>query len=306
MNDFRKHFESFYNHPFIKSIASHKKWSVSDKNKRPIDIINYMTFNKISGAQTTDENSLVDLNTLCEVIPNAANHAYHMDVMIDDFVILDIEPTCPEDLRNELLKLPYIYGEYSLSGKGIHLIFPTPENFYDYPVATKKVALKEEHGWYEILLNHWVTFTRNMIEPATGDKSFEQIYAELAIEQKEVNRSEIDVDDLAPESPPKEDMILHTLFNTRSYKKTPNDFYGDYSKYEYGHMGYLNYRLKLVLDTHTVRNTKHVYTPNERAWLLYTVAREQIPHREKHRETRDGLPWLLYLAREIIAKDNLK
>ena len=101
-------FGEFYSHPFIQSIQKYKRWSVSDKDKRPIDIVDYISFRKINGAQTTDEHSLVDLATLCEAIPTASNNAYFMDVMVDDFMILDIEPECPQDIKDEMLKLPYI------------------------------------------------------------------------------------------------------------------------------------------------------------------------------------------------------
>lgn len=277
---------------------------MSDFNKRPIDIVDYMTFRRINGAQFTDENSLVDLSTLCKILPDATNNAFYMDALIDHFVILDVEPKCPSDIKNEMLKLPYIYGEYSMSGQGYHLVFPLPKTFYNYPIAIQKCALKEEHGWYEILLNHWITFTRNILPPATDTKSFEQIFEQMAKLQKETHRSDIDVMYLAPDTVPEQELILYTLINLRTYKKTRNDFHGDYSKYEYGHMGYLYYRLKKMLKTNVIMKTKHKYTPNEKAWLLYTIAKEQIPYRTKHDEERDKLPWLLYLAREIIAKDD--
>lgn len=296
-------FQDFYNHPFIQSIAPSKRWSVSDQNKRPIDIVEYKNSGRIWGATTTDELSLVDLPTLCSVIPDAKNNAYYMDSLIDHFVILDIEPNCPDHLKNEFLKLNYIYGERSMSGKGYHLVFPMPKNFHEYPAAMQKTAMQEDHKWYEILLNHWVTFTRNMIPPATGKDGIESIFEDLAKEQISTSRSDVDVMDLKPNPmPPKHDTII-TLLSEQKYRKTVDDFYGDYSKYEYGHMGFLYYRIKLLLNTHTVKSTKHKYTSHEIAWLLYVVAKDAIPHRVKHDEKRDGLPWLLYLARELIAKD---
>ena len=52
-----------------------------------------------------------------------------------------------------------------------------------------------------------------------------------------------------------------------------------------------------------VKNLTHVYTDSEKAWLLYITAQEKIQHRDKHDESRNGLPWLLYLTQEIMAKN---
>lgn len=296
-------FDDFYNHPFIKSITDNEKWTVSDKDKKPIDMFAYKYRQQITGALFTDNKSLVSLPELCELIPNARNNAYFMDSIVDKFVVLDIEPICPDTIKQKLLKTKYVYGEISMSGKGYHLIYPLPNCFSKYPIAQKKIVMKEEHGYYEILLQHYVTFTRNMLPDATGGEDFEKIFEELASTQKETIRKDIDVQELKPNDIPLEKDILITL-NHLDYNKTPIDFYNDMSKYEYGFMGFLYYKLKKQLALQDYK--EHKYSDNEKAWLLYTVAKNKIPKRQKHDEYRNNLPWLLYLASEIIAKDENK
>lgn len=296
-------FDDFYNHPFIKSITDNEKWTVSDKDKKPIDMFAYKYRQQITGALFTDNKSLVSLPELCELIPNARNNAYFMDSIVDKFVVLDIEPICPDTIKQKLLKTKYVYGEISMSGKGYHLIYPLPNCFSKYPIAQKKIVIKEEHGYYEILLQHYVTFTRNMLPDATGGEDFEKIFEELASTQKETIRKNIDVQELKPNDIPLEKDILITL-NHLDYNKTPIDFYNDMSKYEYGFMGFLYYKLKKQLALQDYK--EHKYSDNEKAWLLYTVAKNKIPKRQKHDEYRNNLPWLLYLASEIIAKDENK
>lgn len=297
-----KDFKDFYEHPFIKSIENDKKWTVSDNTKKPIDIDWYRCCHQITGAVFQDERSLVTLKELCETLPHATNNAYYMDALTDNFVVLDIEKTCPETIKQEFLKTPYIYGETSLSGKGIHLIYPLPKSFAKYPIAQKKVVMREKHGYYEILLQHYVTFTRNMIPKATGQSdAFERVFEKLASNQVETNKNDVDVNDLKPDAIYQEEHILQML-DTVTYRKTPSDFFDDMSKYEYGFVGYFYNKLKNLLDLKKYKDN-HAYTENELAWLVYMAVEKKIPHRPKHEEIRDELPWLLYLAREIIAKD---
>lgn len=295
-------FPDFYNHPFIQSIAGRERWTVSDNTKKPLDMYIWEYQGRPAGALFNDENSLVSLPKLCQLLPNATNNTFYMDALVDNFVMLDIEKTCPDDIKAELLQLPYIYGETSLSGKGYHLVFPMPACMQEYPIAMKKVVMKEEHGYYEILLNHYVMFTRNMIAPATGNADFEVFFRSLCEKQKETHREDIDIDNLEPEPGPDYDKIMSLLMR-QEYRKTPEDFHGDISKFEYGYIGHFNFKLKQILKVNTIA-VGYTYSDNEKAWMLYKIVRDRIPYRTKHDEFRDGLPWLLYLAREIIAKDD--
>ncbi|MFP3802932.1 hypothetical protein, partial [Paraburkholderia sp. SIMBA_027] len=82
-----------------------------------------------------------------------------------------------------------------MSGRGYHLVIPVPTNLHDFPVAVGKRVLREEHGWYELLFEHWVTFTRRPVPAdvlaraeSTPDTprfaAVEDVYAALAAKAK--------------------------------------------------------------------------------------------------------------------------
>lgn len=301
-------FPEFYNNPLIQRIKNISKWSVSDKNKRPIDMHKLKDYGEIRGAEFTDDRSLMTLTELCDFMPDATNHAFYLDALTDGFVILDVEPKCPDEIKQKMLSLPYLYGEVSMSGKGLHLVFLLPECINDYPAALKKVVFKEENGYYEILLNHYVTFTRRAISPyfnipdKSNENAFIELFRQMASVQKEVHRNDVYVDKLEPKDIPMQDVILDILSH-QHYKKTVTHFLGDMSEYEYAHIGFLYYNLKMILKLDMIQSKKNEYTDQEKAWLLYYAAQDTIPYRAKHDEQRYGLPWLLYLCQEVIAKN---
>ena len=297
-----KDFPDFYANPFIQSIAKNKKWTVSTPDKVPIDMVRLKYENEIYGAFLPNDLCLTTLENVVNEIPTANNNAYYFDYLEDNAIVLDVEPKCPEAIKQQFMQMNYIYGETSMSGKGIHLIFNIPKCIEKYPIAQQKIALKEKHGYYEILLCHYVTFTRNMLPPATGHDTIDNVFETLCRQQKESNRKATDVEIDKPEIP-KEERLLQTLSHL-NYSKKPEDFYDDMSKYEYGLTGFFYNKLKRQIAL--PHYLTHTYTDNEKAWLLYQITSEKLPHRAKHDETRDGLPWLLYLAEEIIAKDTKK
>ena len=312
-----KDFQEFYEHPVIKKIAKNQKWTVSDKDKCPLDVTAYLKDNVVWGlAWNRGYNPCVTLEDLCISIPNAANNCYYLDAITDRIVILDIEPSCPDDLKQKFLELPYIYGETSMSGKGYHLIFELPSDiFRKYPNASDKLALQDENREYEILLNHMVTFTRNMIPPATGTdiEPFMKLFEELCAKQKPKVRSvEFDMDKKEPTDIPDMDRILTHLVR-QTYKdkngkiKRPEDFtekgVPDHSRYEFGYAGFLLDKLNKILDVYFIKNNGHEYTMSEKAWFIYWTLKNCIEPRAKHEEMRNGMPWLLYIATTIVGRN---
>ena len=302
-------FPEFYHNPLIKRVMDIPKWTISDNKKRPIDMRRLKDTGEITGAVHMNEKSLMTLPELCDFVPNATNHAFYLDALTDDFVVLDIEPKCPDEIKQELLSLPYLYGEVSMSGKGFHLLFLLPDCIKDYPIAQKKIVFKEEHGYYEILLNHYVTFTRKTISPyfnisnETNKNSFDELFKKMASEQVDTHRNDIHVDNsINTEDIPMFSYMLDMLSH-QHYRKKPADFYDNMSTYEFAYIGFLYYNLKKLLKINVIMDTKHNYSEQELAWILYYAAKDYLPYRAKHDEYRDGLPWLLYLSREVIAKN---
>lgn len=310
---------AFYTHPFIKTIANTEKWTVCDKNKMPVDMYCLKYKQKVVGAAFHDNRSLTTLYDLTSTIPNVANCTYWLDITEDNFVVVDVEPSCPDAIKNKLLQLPYIYGEVSLSGKGFHLVLPAPDEFFKYPNIIVKPALKEEHGYYEILMNHYVTFTRNMICPAKNNADFISLFHYLLSQQKaNAGKIEFDINEKTIDDIPYGEKLVDILCNTGA-NKSITDFYGDESRYEFSYACRLYRRLENIIDEYTKQQeeynnmiqsasykadtkTIHEYTLEEKAYIIYTVLIKNLPFRNKHDTTRQNLPWLLYLAQEVVGK----
>lgn len=306
-------FPLFYSNPFIQSIAEKCKWTISDQNKIPIDMRALVNERRIIGAVNPDERCLMTLKEVCDTVPDAANHAFYLDALVDNFVVVDIEPEASNEVRQKFLAMPYLYGEVSLSGKGLHLIFPLPECIHKYPNAMQKIVFKDSAAHYEILLCHYVTFTRKMIHPSTADPnedSFVKAFQEMASEQKEVVRRNIDISSYEDMDIPNKEDIINILCG-QQYKKTVKDFDNDNSKYEFGYASFLYYKLSTLLKVTYIKdgieskNYDQQTLDNVKAFLMYKVLESNLPHRAKHEENRDNLPWLLYISREIIAKTDL-
>lgn len=314
-------YNEFRQNPFIQSIQDNPKWTISDSNKMPLDMHILFDETKIKGAHFHDERSLVTLPEIDDYFSKlnqiATNHAYFLDVMTDHFMVLDVEPSCPDELKQKLLQTDYIYGEVSLSGKGYHLVFKEPKCFLQYPNAYAKKSLKHANKYYEILLNQFCTFTGNMIplqdNPTTD---FNDIYKELATEARDISvKRDVNVQSIE-EKPDTEyaDKILDMLrMSAHDYKKKPEDFKkdkspgeNDMSRYEWAYIAYLNWKLSSILAVQFIA-AEHEYTDDEKAYFLYTVIKEMLPHREKHdtyRYTKNNqkLPWLGYLVQDVMAK----
>ena len=307
-------FENFYSHPVIRQLAPNERWTISNDKKVPLDMYEYMVTKDTDDvhiwglAYNRGHNPCVNLDTVIREIPNAVNNTYFLNYQVDNLVVMDIEPTCPEILKKEFLKLPYMYAETSMSGHGYHLVFPVPPCIANYPIAQKKLALKEEHGYYEVLLNHMITFTRNMLPERTTPPEMSidvfnnifELLASNAVESKTAAEIEIDMDfDVSTIFG--YDHIMDTVSGF-SYTKTPTDFNNDMSRYEYGFIAsYYNHIKRIIFADETCKT--HDYTDNELVWLTYTAIKDKLAWREKHDTVRNGMPWLLYLTENLISKD---
>lgn len=303
--------EAFDTNPAIMSMADDPVWTVSGRigdssgHKAPLNAVAYLIAGVVYGAVTHDEECLVTkqqvVNDVCNGSP--ANLTAYLDIEQRPWMVVDIEPTCPPAVRDELLTLPYVYGEVSMSGKGYHLIMPLPGNLDEFPVASRKLKLQEEHGWWEILQAHLITFTRRTIEPVAnpgGTGDWEAVYASLASLAKDsgtVGGLELSTD--RPEIPD-EDLISASL--TRELRtKSLSDFNGDHSRWEFSVLSSLNRRLGLVLNTTAIRSNGHEYTDDELMWVLADACQEIVGRREKHEEYREGVPFLVHRAAEMLA-----
>ncbi len=301
-------FPDFYNNEFIKSISHNKKWTVSDKNKRPIDMTALITKNKIWGAAyDRGYNPLVDLKTLTGFLPDATNNAYNLNAYEDGYVVLDIEPICPPEIKADLLKLPYIYGEKSMSGKGFHLVFPLPKEICNkYPVIQNKTKLQRQDRYYEILLIHMITFTRNTIPFPDASlikdiDAFNKIFEDLAKTAKSsAPVKHFIVSDIKTDDIPMYDKTIAVL-SSQIYDKKPINFYNDMSRYEFGMASFYYHKLKRLQQHYSYASAGIRYSDEQTATIIYKLLSSKLEPREKHATLRHDMPYLLYIATSLIA-----
>lgn len=316
-------FLGFYGNPAIGTLADAARWTVSGRlgdpggtGKAPIDMRALLDIGRVRGAWTIGEECLVTLRELTERLPDAANHAFYLRAQTDGLMVVDIEPDCPAEIAANLLGLPgLVYTETSMSGRGYHLLAALPDNFYDHAVASSKRVLREEHGWYELLLDHWVTFTRRPvaksgvaaraidIAPAPF-ASLEEVYASLAskasssacvmavptgVECREIKGGQ--------------QIVERTLEAARPRLKRLDDFADDHSRWEFSILGTLFREMRRHLVV--VGFLRHTtYSAADQAWLLYQAALQAVPSRAKHHQNRNGRPFLLDRAAAMVAAND--
>ena len=299
----------FLKNDFIKSIANNEKWTISTNEKKPIDM-NFLKNNqKIIGASFKNDNQpLISLYEVAKLVPNAANATYLLNSLEDNFVVIDIEPSCSPELRDELLKLPYKYCEISMSGKGFHLVMDKPDTKYPNILECKE-RIRPKNGEYEILMRHYVTFTGYICEPSAQCQirpfeDFTTLFDALAQNAKLTQIADIELESFpAIETIEKHEKILNELSKLTFYKT--QDQYKEYpnhgiTEFEYAVMGFYYQNLQNLLRATEFKE----YQPEEIIMLLYTTVKDVLPYREKHDQLRSGLPYLLYSCQRLVLSRN--
>jgi hypothetical protein len=330
--DPRAIFPSFYDNPAIRALATACRWTISGRlgelddedsgRKAPIDVRHLLDgcnpgcrhAGPLRGAFALDATCLLTLDQLAETLPNAANAAFYLQAPSDGLIVIDVEPGCPPDVAADILRLPGIlYSELSMSGRGFHLVAPLPANLHDFPIAADKRVLREEHGWYEILLDHWCTFTRNPVpqrivehvaaRPASDRfSSMADLYADLAAKAKpsiSIPSTAVGTDGEMPDIPYAEAIVEQTLAGSRDRLKTPEHFDNDRSRWEFSVLGVLYTGMQLPLRTY--RSFGAQFSSGDEAWLLYKTSLAVIELRPKHAQMRNGRPFLLDRAAALVA-----
>jgi hypothetical protein len=324
LDDPRIRFADFYANPAVRALAGAARWTISGSlgddpddptttRKAPIDLRALLDRNWLRGAWTLDEQCLVVLDELTDRLPAATNTAFYLRALTDGLMVIDIEPDCPPEVSAQLLALPAVlYCEQSMSGLGFHLVTALPDNFHAFPVAAGKRVLREEHGWYEILLDHWVTFTRRppapdvlaraTAGPAEQFATVEALYAFLAQNARIPSASAADVDTgvEAPDIPGGGQIVRQAVAGARRRFKTLDDFDGDHSRHEFSVLGTLHHQLLNHLVEHMSVGRR--FSSSDQAWLLFQAAQQVIPPRAKHNERRNGRPFLLDRAAAMVAQ----
>lgn len=297
-------FPEFYGNDHVQALGQSPRWTVSDKEKCPIDMKELMATGKLQGAWRNTQECLVTLDELAGFMPGATNTAFRLQSQTDGYLVLDIEPTCPPETTAMLMGLPSLWTEYSMSGKGYHLLLPMPSNFWDYPIATVKTALRGPGNHYEILLDHWITFTREPVLTRFRDAvplDWPEFYASLAREAVESPTAHLDIGDLKPLIEHEAEIVAHMIAYGPG-KKSLVDFGNDHSAYEFSVMGRLRHAMSRMLAQLMAAYDGLDYTWEQQVWLVYEAALETFPHRPKHDELRSGMPLLFDRAKWVIGR----
>jgi hypothetical protein len=329
-------FPQFYGNPAIRTLASACRWTISGQigeeipdgpgkpptRKAPIDVRHLLAgcnssckhAGPLRGAFAPDETCLLTLDELTAAIPNAANTAFYLQAQADGVLVLDIEADCPPAVATDLLRLPgTLYSELSMSGRGFHLVMPLPKNFHDFPVAVGKRVLREAHGWYELLLDHWSTFTRQPVPDhivahvdaaitAPAFASIEDLYAQLAVNAREsadASASAVGTTEDMPDIPYSQAIVEQTQASARHQLRDPGDFNHDLSRWEFSVLASLYGWMRTQLRAYNALGVE--YSTGDITWLLYKAALDVIPVRPKHSERRNGRPFLLDRAAALVA-----
>lgn len=293
--------EDFINNIAVKQLASRPFWTIN-KDKMPVDFNVFKTQGRVFGA--TGSGSLTTLHDILDffmsmntpVLPSS--FVYSLDCKRDGVVILDIESKCPENIKQKFLStLPCCYADISMSGKGAHMMFPCPA--LD-EITQKKTVMKEEHGYYEILLSHYCSFTLNTINVQHGrwknQSEFLKIWNDLKSKQKIYTVNNINFDKNFRIDKNRISPVITAVASNMKCKvlKSPEDYKNDYSRYEFGIIGSVKNSLAFVSSIPVIDRLNLTF--EEKLYITYLVAKDIIPYRPKHDEIRDDMPWLMYLA----------
>lgn len=340
--DPRERFKDFYSNDAICAIAGKRRWTISTKSKKPVDAswleaaidgsLDHLPGNDYDppGARLDDPGTMMTLDELTDLVPGAANFAFALEYTEDDIVILDVEPKAPADVKAKTLRLKALYRERSMSGRGYHMVFPAPYDLFErYPAAVRRVV-KRKDGAYELHLRHWVTFTRDTTPhagildqsvkakcaplPRPGDRGFddssdfEKFIAPLFRAQKPVVTTGGSVDAADAFLTDGQAALVERIMASgeAEYDKRPSDFDDDMSRYEFGYMGHILNVVGSHVDTIRVGDIvmRHLVeaTDGQKCMMAYVIGSQVIPHRPKHNERRNGMPWLLYTATSVMSR----
>lgn len=300
------------------------------KTKNPNDIVP-VDRNNIKHLPTLNEiNNCFNFDNMMR-----AYHAHAADNLIVGFDVENFEGSefdkvgfkAPHRTDPEYLawfaSLPAHYREYS-AHYGIHLFYQlrrtklTPQsldmltNRTEYKVKTVVNGKKLE---FELMMNnHWLSITRHTFGkfiPVSQDVP-DDIYKLINNEANRWTKSQHDaiVLDITQKASPLAQKIAD-LYSPTKYDELKNntvdDFNDDDSYYEYNIAlkiaGSLNYRLQhpRPFDAKHLECDPKTVSDNDLVWAVSSILQTAVPSRNKDNEKRDGLPWLVYVAKKAVA-----
>lgn len=305
------------------------KWCVS-KDKTPLDIYALKKGREWGASFKRSHSAYGNFDQACEI---SSSYGHPITLFVDSqeqaIYMIDIEKTCPQEIRQAILtglKDNILYIERSLSGKGFHLMVDL-----GLPIDLRTIKYKQ---WFEILANHHCTFTLSKVDYDTAFNEYiydnevitddnkdvelvqalnngmspKDFYEQIGVIRniKFVTSGEIDVYKQAAGTFDGRHADLFGILCDVVYDKTVDgDFFGDYSRYEFGYASKLHYTAKRASINMIDANANYYnlnLTKEQEIMLVYMVLKQMLPPRQKHNELRNGLPWLLYTSQMVYVK----
>ena len=309
----------------IDKIANDPNFAVSDIHKMPLNVGEYLLTRNTADIHPVKKSDMDHLPTLNEIdaCPDFknTNRAYHVHAATNLIVGFDIEPRCSKSYLAYFAVLPAHYREYSMHN-GIHLLYQLDRKKLTSE-ATQMLAKRTEYKFkdivnqqpleYELMMNnHWLTLTRRTFgtqnDLATPvPKEIYDLINHIALDwqlsshnEEQVNLSE------------KASKTAHAIADMIDYDKveqlqeyTLADFSNDDSRYEYNIAiriaGIINNRLYYApkpLDAMYLKCDPALVSKDDFIWATALLLEKSVPPRDKDKQKREGLPWLVYVAKQ--------
>lgn len=335
MNDFMQY-------PIIQYMSNQENWTVSDVDKRPINVTEYMKTGKLFGASFKYGNPLTTLAKIAQSpYPLPDNRAYRFHAKDEQIIMIDVESYARDAYKKWALNFPCHYLEAS-KNNGLHVVLQVPKKLIPekYHYLFEMTVFKHESTEFEIIFNnHYGTFTRRTIRCNYADfeKNQEQldqllfllqgISKSVTMEQLEKTKKvqeriayieEANTEKLESFIDYIKQVIEQTIQRTK-IKHTLKKYHYDESAYEaksLEEIAKLLYRYYIWQQKETKRKRTHQgeggfqelamqISEEEFIYLIYMIGQDFLPPREKHQELRVGMPYLLYVAQRAWIKVDL-
>lgn len=335
MNDFMQY-------PIIQYMSNQENWTVSDVDKRPINVTEYIKTGKLFGASFKYGNPLTTLAKIAQSpYPLPDNRAYRFHAKDEQIIMIDVESYARDAYKKWALNFPCHYLEAS-KNNGLHVVLQVPKKLIPekYHYLFEMTVFKHESTEFEIIFNnHYGTFTRRTIHCNYADfeKNQEQldqllfllqgISKSVTMEQLEKTKKvqeriayieEANTEKLKSFIDYIKQVIEQTIQRTK-IKHTLKKYHYDESAYEaksLEEIAKLLYRYYIWQQKETKRKRTHQgeggfqelamqISEEEFIYLIYMIGQDFLPPRGKHQELRVGMPYLLYVAQRAWIKVDL-
>lgn len=328
--------EQFLNYPIIQYLAAQERWTVSDKDKRPINIREYSSTGKLFGASFKFGNPLLSLYQINQSqFPIPDNRAYHFHAKDEQIIMIDVESHARDELKTWALNFPCHYLEAS-KNNGLHVVLHVPLSLIPekYRYLFDVTVIKHETTEFEVIFNqHYGTFTRRIIPCQYADfehnkNHLEQLLFLLQTLAKALSKEQLEkakkvqerMEYIANVKTEKLEEFMDYIqsnidqtIETAKTKHTLEKYNYDESKYEdrsLNEVAKMIYKYYRWQQNERKRKKYHKneggfqeltmnLTEEEFIYLIYMIGKSFLPQRPKHDELRVGMPYLLYVAQRV-------